>query len=216
MRPVVAADGEASDRGIGRLGGAELAVVGLDVRSVRQAAVLKNRQHRDRSAEIVGHQHEPPGRVDTQVGGAGAARADSIERLQFSIRPVDGEGTDRAFLVFARPVGFIGGVQAVAGGVHRQATRTCAHRMDASGGQRPGGTIRPEQVDALAVAGRQVHLSRHGIAERGTKGADVGEERTGDFVRLRPQRWVRERGGRREGDGGLDKRTPGAVERRHG
>ena len=77
------------------------------------------------------------------------------------------------------PVGLVGGIQAGSGGVQRQATRARAHLVDAGGRHRPGGAIHLEEVDAAAIAGRQVHLRRQHVAERGAEGADIGQQRRG-------------------------------------
>ena len=65
--------------------------------------VGQNRQHRHGAAKIVGHQQEPPGRMDAHIGRTGAAGADGVEQLQMPVGPIDGEGADRAFLVL-RPL----------------------------------------------------------------------------------------------------------------
>ena len=109
-----------------------------------------------------------------------------LSSVRLPVRPIDGEGADRAFLVVAHPVGLVGGIQAGPGGIQGQAARAGPHLVDAGGRHRPGGAIHPEEVDAAAVAGRQVHLGRQHVAERGAEGADVGDERPAGFVRLAP------------------------------
>src|SRR5262249_33845204 len=101
---VVAAEGETALRGAGRPGRANLALVGLDVGGSAEFAVCQDRPHRDGAAEVVGHQDEPPRRVDAYEGGAGTARADGVERLQSPDGALDGERTNRAFLLVAHPV----------------------------------------------------------------------------------------------------------------
>ena len=214
--PIVSAEGEAARRGVGRPGGADLAGIVLDVGGVAQAAVGQDRQHRHGAAEIVGHQHEPSRRMDAHISRAGAAGADGVEQRQMPVGPIDGEGADRAFLVVAHPVGLVGGIQAGPGGIQGQAARAGPHLVDAGGRHRPGGAIHPEEVDAAAVAGRQVHLRRQHVAERGAEGADIGDERPGGFVRSRPERTGDERGRPRQRDGGLQERTPGTVGWSHG
>ena len=145
--------------------------------------------------------------MEAHVGRAGAAGADGVEQLQRPVGPVDGEGADRALLVVAHPVGLVGGVQAGAGGVQGQAARAGAHLVDAGRRHRPGGAIHPEEVDAAAVAGRQVHLGRQHVAERGAEGADVGEERPGGFARSCPGREARQRGEPQQRGGGLQERA---------
>ena len=73
----------------------------------------------------------------------------------------------------------------------------------------PAGVIAPvarstrKQVDAAAIAGRQIHLRRQHIAERRAEGADIGDERPGGFVRSRLERTGDERGCPRQCDGGF-------------
>ena len=150
----------------------------------------KNRQHRDGAAKIVGHQHEPSGRMDAHISGTGTAGANGVEQRQFPVGSIDGEGADRAFLVVAHPIGFIGGIQAGSGGIQSQAARARAHLVDAGGRHRPGGAIHLEEVNAATIAGRQIHLRRQHIAERRTEGSDIGDERPGGFCRLRLEQTV--------------------------
>src|SRR5262249_60996594 len=91
-----------------------------------------------------------------------------------------------------------------------------ARLVDARGRHRPGGAVHPEDVDAAAVAGRQIHLGRQNVLERGAEGPDVGNERPGAPVRLRPEQTAHE--GRRphERDRGLEERSSGPVVRIHG
>ena len=70
-------------------GGAWVALVGpilpastLTSDGVAQPAVGQDRQHRHRAAEVVGHQQVTSGRMDADVGRAGAAGADGVEQLQ--------------------------------------------------------------------------------------------------------------------------------------
>jgi hypothetical protein len=141
VRTVVAAEGEAALRGAGRRGWADLAPVGLDVGGGAEPAVFKDRQHRDGPPEVVGHQDEPPGRVDAHVCGAGTAREGGVEGLQFPGGEIDGERTDRTFLLVAHLVRLIGRIQARARGVEHHATRARAHLVDIGGRHRSGITI---------------------------------------------------------------------------
>ncbi len=120
-----------------------------------------------------------------------------------------------ALVVVAHPVGLVGGVQPGAVGVQDQVIGAGPHLDDAGGRHRAGGAIDPEEVDAPAVAGRQVHLRRQHVPERRSEGADIGDE---GFVGLRAGlgRAGEERGRPGQGDGGLQKRATGAVERGHG
>ena len=108
-----------------------------------------------------------------------------LSELQRPVGPVDGEGADRALLLVAHAVGLVGRVQAGAGGVHGQAARARAHLVDAARRQRPGGAVHPEEWMPRPLPGRQIHLRRQHVAERGTEGADVGEERPGGLGRSR-------------------------------
>ena len=112
---------------MGRLCGADRAGVDLDVRGVAQSAVCQYRKHRHRTAEIVSHQQVAPARVDADIGGAGAAGARGVQQLQSSVDPIDGKGTDRALLVVADPIGFIGGIEAGACDIEGEAARARAH-----------------------------------------------------------------------------------------
>ena len=215
VRPVVPAEGEAARRGVRRPRGTDLAGVLLDVGGVAEPAVGQDRQHRDGAAEVVGDQHETSRRVDADVGRAGAAGADGVQQLQLPVRPIDREGADRPFLLLADPVGLVRGVQAGAGGVQRQAARARSQLMDAGRRQRPGGAVHVEEVNAAAVAGRQVHLRRQHVAERRAEGADVGHERTGDPAWLRMERTIGENRRSRERRGGPQERASGVVEGSH-
>ena len=55
--------------------------------------------------------------MDTHKRGPGTAGTDGVERFKFPVRPIDGEGTDRAFFVFANPIRFIRRIQAGSGGI---------------------------------------------------------------------------------------------------
>ena len=77
----MSAEGKAARRSVGRPGGADLAGIVLDIGGGAQTTVGKNRQHRDGAAKIVGHQHEPSGRMDAHIGGTGAAGANGVEQL---------------------------------------------------------------------------------------------------------------------------------------
>ena len=121
--------------------------------------------------------------MDADIGGAGAAGAHGVEQLQLSVGPIDGEGADGALLVVADPIGFVGGVEACARGIERQAARARAHLDDADRRHRSGGAIHLEEMDAAAVARRQVHLGRQRVAKRRAEGPDVGDERPGGLAR---------------------------------
>ena len=117
--------------------------------------------------------------MDAHIGRTGAAGADGVEQLQLPVGPIDGEGADRALLVVAHPIGLVGGIQAGSGGIEGQAARARAHLDDRRRRHRPGGAIHPEEVDAAAIAGRQIHLGRQHVAERRAEGADIGQQRRG-------------------------------------
>ena len=121
--------------------------------------------------------------MDAHIGGTGPAGTNRVEQLQFPVGPIDGEGADRAFLVFAHPIRFVGGIQAGSGGIQSQATRARAHLVDASGRHRSGGAIHLEEVNAATIAGRQIHLGRQHIAERRTERSDIGDQGPGGFSR---------------------------------
>ena len=182
VSPIVSADGEAARWRVGRPGGADLAGIRLDVRGVAQATVGQDRQHRHGAAEIVGHQDEPSRRMDAHISRTGTAGANRVERGQMPVRPIDGEGADRAFLVGTHPIGLIGGIQPGPVGVQCQAARAGSHLLDAGGRHRAGVAIHPEQVDAAAIAGRPIHLRWQHIAERRTEGADISHERPTGFA----------------------------------
>ena len=78
---IVSAHGEAARRSVGRLGGSDLACIVLDIGGDPETTVGKNRQHRDRAAEVVGDQHEPLRRMDTHERGTGAAGPHTVEQL---------------------------------------------------------------------------------------------------------------------------------------
>ncbi len=154
--------------------------------------------------------------MDAHVSRTGTAGPDGIEQRQTPVRPIDGEGADRALLVGTHPIGLIGGIQPGPGAIQGQATRAGPHLVDAGGRHGPGGTIHPEKVDASAVAGRQVHLRRQHVAERRAERADISNQRPNGFVRWRLDRTGDERGCPRHGARDLQERTPGTVEWSHG
>ena len=154
VSPIVSAEGKAARWSVGRLGRANLAGIVLDVTGGAQSTVAKNRQHRDGAARIVGHEQEPPGWMDAHIGGTSAAGTNGVEQLQSPVGAIDGEGADRAFLVFAHPIRFIGGIQARSGGIQSQATRARAHFVNASGRHGAGGAIHLKEVNAATIAGR--------------------------------------------------------------
>src|SRR5262249_9220690 len=148
------AEGEAALRGVDRPGRAHLALVGLDIGGGAEFAVIQDRQYRDGTPEVVGHQDEAPGRVDAHEGGAGTAGPGGVERLQFPGGRIAGERADGAFLLVAHPVRLVGRVQAGSRGVKYQATRAYTHLVDAGSRHRPGVAIDLKDVDAAPVAGR--------------------------------------------------------------
>ena len=81
VRPVMAAEGKATRRRVGRLRGADVAGIGLNISGRAQPTIGKNRQHRSGAAEVVGHQHEPPGRVNAHIRRTRAARPNGVEQL---------------------------------------------------------------------------------------------------------------------------------------
>ena len=78
--------------------------------------------------------------------------------------------------VFAHPIRLVGGIQARSGGIQGEATRACAHLVDASGRHRPGGAVYLKEVNAATVTGRQIHLGWQHIAQRRTECSDIGDE----------------------------------------
>src|ERR1700687_5716704 len=61
MSPIMSAEGGAARWSIGRLGGADLSRIVLDIGGGTQTTVRKNRQHRHGTSKIVGHQQKPSG-----------------------------------------------------------------------------------------------------------------------------------------------------------
>ena len=204
-------------------GGALVALVGpilpasflMSVASPKPA-VGQNRQHRDGAAEIVGHQQEPPGRMDAHIGRTGAAGRTVLSSVNCP-SAIDGEGADRAFLVLAHAVRLIGGIQAGSGGIQSQAARARAHLVDAGGRHRPGGAIHLKEVNAAAIAGRQIHLRRQHVAERRTEGADIGHEwkRPSGHPSFGSRHGYREWRRSRDGGDGFQKRASGMVRSSH-
>jgi hypothetical protein len=183
--PVVPADGEAPRRRAGGAGGTDVAGVLLHVDSPAQAAVRKDWQHRNGTSEIVRDQQEPAGRMEADVRGTGAAGRHGVEQIQLSVGAIDGERADRALLLVADAVGLVGGIEARAGGIHRQAARARTHLDDAGGSHRSRRTVHAEDVDAAAVAGRQVHLGLQHVAERRAERPHVGDEGRTGVARVR-------------------------------
>ena len=72
-------------------------------------------------------------------------------------------------LVLADPVGFIGGVQAIAGGVECEVARARAHLAHAGRLMRVGGSVHAKDVDAATIAGWEVQRGRQHVAERELK-----------------------------------------------
>ena len=112
MGPIVAADGEAARRGVGRFGGPDRSASDLDIRRIAQAAVGQDWEHRHGTAEVVGHEQISPARVHADIGRPGAAGTHGVEQLQLPVGPIDGEGADAALLVLADPIGLIRGIEA--------------------------------------------------------------------------------------------------------
>ena len=132
--------------------------------------------------------------MHADIGRAGAAGPHGVEQFQFSVGPTDGKRADGALLVVASPIGFVGGIKAGTRGIERQATRARAHLDDAHGRHRAGGAIDLEEMDAAAVAGRQIHLGRQRVAKRSAEGPDIGDKRPGGLARSRPWWETRQRG----------------------
>ena len=92
--------------------------------------------------------------MDAHIGRAGTAGASGAQQREMPIYPIDGERTDRTFLVVTHPIGLIGGIQPGSVGIQCQAARACSHLVNAGGRHRPVGAIHPEKVDAATIAGR--------------------------------------------------------------
>ena len=149
----------------------------LDVRGGPQVPVGQNRKHRHGPAEIIGHQQESSGRVNAHIGGAGAARRTVLSSLNCPSARLMANALAVPSSAFTRPVRLIRRIQAGPRGIQSQATRARPQLVDAARCQGPGGAIHLKQVNAAAIAGRQIHLCRQHIAERRTEGAHIGHER---------------------------------------
>ena len=123
--------------------------------------------------------------MHAHIGGTGAAGTNGVEQRQVPVSPMDGKCADRAFLVVAHPIRLIGGIQAGSSGIQSQAAGAGAHLDDRRRRHRPRGTIHLKEVNAATIAGWQIHLGWQDIAERRTKGPDIGDERLGGFARIR-------------------------------
>ena len=109
---IVAADGETARWSVGRFGRANFAAIVFDVAGGPSRTVgLKNRQHSDGAAEIIGDEQEFSGRMEAHISRPGTAGRNGIEQLQFVRRLIDCEALDRAFFVVAHAIGFVGGIQ---------------------------------------------------------------------------------------------------------
>ena len=164
--PIVAADGEAARRRMRRTGRADRARVHLHVRRVAEPAVGEDREHGHRAAEVVGDQQVTSGRMHADIGGPGAPGTHRVEKRQGAVGPIDREGTDGALLVVADPIGLVGGIEPGSRGVEHEAAWARAHLHDAARRECTGGAVDPEEVNAAAVPGRQIHLGRQRIAQR--------------------------------------------------
>src|SRR2546425_1052369 len=109
--------------------------------------------------------------MNADVGWSGPAGTDGVEQGQLRVGRVYREGADGAFVAFARPVRLIGRIEARAGAVHRQAAWAGSQFIDTGWGHRAGGALYLKEVNATAVARRQIHLGRQHIAERRAEGA---------------------------------------------
>ena len=152
--------------------------------------------------------------MHAHIGGPGAAGRDGVEQSQLPVGAVDREGADRAFLAFAHPVGFVGGIQAGPGGVQRQAARAGPQLVDAARRQGAGGAIHCKQVNAASVSGRQIHLRRQHVAERRAERAHVGHQGVSRLGRLRLEQTRQEWCAACRHGGGFQERTPGAFPRK--
>ena len=90
-----------------RPGGADSAFVDFHVRGLAKPAVSQYRKHRHGPAEVVRHEQMASARVNTDIGGAGAAGSNGVEQLQSAVGPTDNEGAGGALFVVADTVGFI-------------------------------------------------------------------------------------------------------------
>jgi len=143
---------------MGGVGGADLARIVFHIGCLAKLAIGQDGKHGDGAAEVVGDEQVLAGWVNAGIGGAGAARTDGVEQLEGAIFTVDGEGADGAVFFGADAVGLIGGIEAGAGGIDREATGAGAHFVDAGLAQRAGGAVDLKQVDAPAIARWQVDL----------------------------------------------------------
>src|SRR5207245_9880314 len=110
-------------------------------------------------------------------------------------------------------VGFIGRIEAIGGSSQSQATRAGSHFVHIGWRQRSSGAIHSEQINAAAISGRQIHLSRRHIVERGAESADVSHERGLGGGGLRPDGSEQERAASGEYGRGFQKRATGDMRR---
>jgi len=178
VRAVVATEGKAARRGVGRLGGADLASGVLDVGGLSQTTIGQDRQDRDGPAEVIGDEQKSAVRMDADIGRACAAGADGVEQFQLAVLAIDREGAHRPFVAIADPICLIGRINAGSICIQREAARAGAHLLQPDRRQRPGGSIHIEQMDAPAVTGWQVHLRRQHVLQWRAEGPDIGDQPT--------------------------------------
>ena len=208
MGPIVPASCKAAGRSAGGLCRAQFADIGLDIGRRPEPAVRENRQHRHRAAEIIGHEHESPRRMNAQIRRPRAAGRNRAQRRELSVRAINGEGTRRALLHVARVIRLVSRIETSARGVHSQTARAAVHFMDARGRERAGSAINAKQMNPAAVPRGQIDLRREHIAQRRAERADIGDKRTGAISRSSRHQTVREVAAGAKRDSSLQKRAP--------
>ena len=89
-----------------------------------------------------------------------------LSNVKFPVRPIDGEGADRPFLVVAHAGRLIGGIETGSGRHSEPGSSGLCPSRGCRRAPSPAGAIDPEKVYAPAIAGGQIHLRRQHVAER--------------------------------------------------
>ena len=134
--------------------------------------------------------------MDAHMRGTGAFGTDGVQQGELPVG-LDSESTDGSRLARVHVVRFISGVQNRSGRIDDEAAGACSLLVHAKRRGRPGGAIHLEQVNAAAIAGRQVHLGGFHMLQRGTVGTYVSDERPLGLAR--PRQGSQERHARQHG-----------------
>ena len=90
--------------------------------------------------------------MNANISWPRAARADRVQQRQLTVLAIDLKRADRALILLAPAIGFVGRVKSCTGYVQGQTTRASAELVNPCNFHRTGGAIHVEQMNPAPVA----------------------------------------------------------------